>query len=232
MSFQSSFESFAMDVIPHGITPALTDRLRQLARPLQLDRRATAKLEAERDQLVFVACGAIKLVATNDLGTEQIVSFHFAGDVASFSRHDAQVMQIVALRPCELLIFDTREVLALARQDAQLSEDLTMRAIRSLQNCREHALALGRRSAQERVACFLMAMRKLRAVSTDRGTTLHLPMTRREIADCLGLTVETVSRQFSQLRAAGLIATPSRTIVTLLDPGRLAERTGSASTPI
>lgn len=232
MSFQSSFDSFAKEVIPAGIAPALVERFRQLARPLQLDRRGTAKLEAERDQLVFVACGSIKLVASNDLGTEQIISFHFAGDVASFSVHDAQVMQIVALRGSELLVFDTREVLGLARQNAELSERLTMLAIGSLQHCREHALALGRRSAQERVASFLMSMRKLRQVSEDRGKTLHLPMTRREIADCLGLTVETVSRQFSQLRAAGLIETPSRTIVTLLDPGRLAQCTGSASAPI
>ena len=75
----------------------------------------------------------------------------------------------------------------------------------------------GRITALERVATFLLEMFERR----DRTKTLHLPMSRNDIADYLGLTIETVSRTLSALKRDGVIGIPSPHRIELLDRGAL-----------
>ena len=90
----------------------------------------------------------------------------------------------------------------------------------ALARSRETSIILGRRSAQERVASFILAIwDRLGADSRGEGW-IDLPMSRGEIADSLGLTIETVSRQFSELRDLGLIETEGRSALRVIDlPG-------------
>jgi CRP/FNR family nitrogen fixation transcriptional regulator len=88
--------------------------------------------------------------------------------------------------------------------------------VRDLQSLRAHMLLLGRKGATERVAAFLLKMAE-RAGSTR----LTLPMSRTDIADYLGLTIESVSRSFTQLEREGAIALPSARHVELRDRAQL-----------
>jgi CRP-like cAMP-binding protein len=92
-------------------------------------------------------------------------------------------------------------VMARAEHEKNLSRQLWMLAVRELQRVQDHSLALIR-SAEERVAGFLLEM----AGRSSTGTAVELPMSRQDIADYLGLTIETVSRTFTQLVHSGAIA--------------------------
>ena len=90
----------------------------------------------------------------------------------------------------------------IAKTDGALTRNLLSETARNLQHADDHMLLLGRKDALERVAAFLLEMDN--RLAGMAGMTL--PMTRRDIADYLGLTVETVSRALSRLRRAGVVA--------------------------
>lgn len=110
---------------------------------------------------------------------------------------------------------------------------LLERTFAALEDARARMLTLARRSASERVAGFLLDMAD-RAATTGCSAvqggpfTFDLPLTRGEIAELLGLTIETVSRQLTQLKTDGLIALPSSRAVTIRDRQGLAARAEAA----
>ena len=92
-------------------------------------------------------------------------------------------------------------------------------------------LMLGRKTAEEKVASFLLDMSvhlAPEAVQGGRAVTFDLPLTRAQIADVLGLTIETVSRQMTRLKRAGLIDLPAGRLVTIRDRDALEERAEAA----
>jgi len=85
----------------------------------------------------------------------------------------------------------------------------------------EQMLLLGRKTARERLASFLIGLTRDGAPCGAPRAKLHLPMTRSDIADYLGLTIETVSRTFTKFRTEKLLALPSVSEVLILDRARL-----------
>jgi CRP/FNR family transcriptional regulator len=110
---------------------------------------------------------------------------------------------------------------------------LLQRTLAALGVARTRILSLARQSAQEKIAGFLLDM-ALRASSTgcratpDGPMTFDLPLTRGQIADVLGLTIETVSRQMTRLKTAGVIALPGGRAITISDPDALQGRAEAA----
>jgi CRP-like cAMP-binding protein len=96
--------------------------------------------------------------------------------------------------------------------------DLLNLTMISLRNSQEHLLLLGRKNALERVAAFLLEMAK----RTNADGVVELAMPRHDIADYLGLTLETVSRMFAELKEQGAIRLEGARCVHLLDKERLA----------
>ena len=199
---------------------------RQLARPGTL--KAGLSLDfGERDaQFVYVARGTTKLVAHASGSRDQIIAFHFGGDLYSVPARDNYSYSVCALTDCDLLFFPAHEFLALAGDEPQVLRRLLDNTIDSLQRCREKTIALGRKTASERIAVFLLAMGE--RIGTAQGTAvrLELPMSRRDISESLGLTIETVSRQLTVLRAAGIIETAGRSTVILRDLQQLRHHAG------
>ncbi|MBU7579650.1 MAG: helix-turn-helix domain-containing protein [Porphyrobacter sp.] len=87
-------------------------------------------------------------------------------------------------------------------------------------------MQMGHKSAAARIADFLVSMAERLTGSTEGPCAFALPMSRRDIGDSLGLTIETVSRQLTELRDAGLVATEGRSRVALRDVGALARIAG------
>ena len=194
--------------------------------PLTLGRGGSIYIADSSDDTFFVIRGALKLVAHVGLDREQILSFHFVGDAICLSGGGAHQLELVAITECEIAPVDRRGVVDLTRNDVPALMLLLDRTTRSLQRCREKAVALGRKSAPERVADFLLSMAE-RIGTQDRALThVNLPMSRRDIADSLGLTIETVSRQLGELRAASLIETRGRSQIWLLELAALHARAG------
>lgn len=129
-------------------------------------------------------------------------------------------------------MFSRRDFDAFAREHPALEHKLLDRTLDELDRTRRWMLLLGRKSASEKVASFLLEMSE-RLVEPgcqiDFGLPhrrLSLPFSRQQIADVLGLTIETVSRQFTRLKAEGIVDLPSRREVVILDRAALEAEAG------
>jgi CRP/FNR family nitrogen fixation transcriptional regulator len=128
-------------------------------------------------------------------GRRQIDAFHLAGDIFGIEAGDEYRFCAESVGDCVVVAYHRGHLATLTGSDAQLARDITMGMMRSLVRAQNHMLLLGRKSALEKIATFLLDM--IERTADDRA--LDLPMSRTDIADHLGLTIETVSRSFTQL---------------------------------
>ena len=222
----NSFERFAERFLVTANEPCAREAFRSIAHYNALERDGSLDFGESGQQLAYVVSGSTKLVAHASESRDQIIAFHFAGDIFCIPARDNYSYSVSALRDCRLLTFPAAEFLALSRSEPEILRLLLDNMTQSLRRCREKAIALGRKTAGERIAVFLLAMAERIGAEQGGVTTLDLPMSRRDIAESLGLTIETVSRQLSLLRDAGLIRTAGRSMVTLLDHERLRAHAG------
>ncbi len=226
MTFPDLFDEFRKAILPGGASGTTLSSLKAVARYTSA-REGDAPFKGNGvDQIIFIASGSTKLVAHVSQGREQVVAFHFKGDLVSVPATVAHAYTLCALEDCELVFFPADDFLQIAKQEAQLIVKILERALRSLARSREKAVALGRKTAGERLASFLVTMAERIGWSSEDAVELELIMSRRDIGDSLGLTVETVSRQLSELRNAGLIETSGRSHFRLLDIESLHSRAG------
>ena len=222
----SAFERFGEAILPAGLPSDALAEFALLARPRTVGAGATVLPEQSEDRIVFLARGATKLVAYAALGREQIVAFHFSEELASIPAPRAHAYTLVALQDCEALAFPADDFLDLAAKHPALMRTLLRSTLGSLHRSRERSIALGRKTARERVAGFLVGMAERIGAPERNRCVLQLPMSRRDIADNLGLTIETISRQLGELREEGLIETSGRSTVRLLDLAAIARSAG------
>ncbi len=223
------FQQFMEAVVPGSPSRALTARLRGLGRTLSIEKGRIAKLDRDCDQIVYVFEGATKLVAQASGGREQVVAFHFAGDLVSVPARALHSYALTGLMNTQVLAFPAASLVGAAVDAPLLLTEVLERSMAALHRCRDKAVGLGRKSARERVASFLTAMCERIGTRHRDRLRLDLPMSRRDIGDSLGLTIETISRQFGELRASGLIETTGRSTVDILDPVALAGCAGHFS---
>ncbi len=107
--------------------------------------------------------------------------------------------------------------LAEATRNGAMLAELWTETMMHLQRAQDHMLLLGRKNAQERIAAFLLDM----SGRLPQQDAVELPMSRQDIADYLGLTIETVSRTLTQLERDGIIAIPASRRILLTDPAAL-----------
>lgn len=226
ITFADAFDLFARRVLPARLTDAVHLRFRLLASLRQLARETSLELAEGGQQIVFLARGATKLVAHASQSRDQIVGFHFPGDVFTVPEPDNYSYSVSALRDSDILTFNAADFLALAAGEACVLQYLLENTTLSLRRCREKTIALGRKNARERLAVFLLAMAERIGAEQDGGVWLDLPMSRRDISESLGLTIETVSRQLTRLRDERVIETMGRSGIVLLEPSLLRDRAG------
>jgi CRP/FNR family nitrogen fixation transcriptional regulator len=175
---------------------------------------------AEGDRAAYVYKVLSGVVRTSKLlsdGRRQIDAFHLAGDIFGIEAGDEYRFCGEAVGDCVVVAYRRSSLGALMGNDTQLAQDITMGMMRSLVRAQNHMLLLGRKSALEKIATFLLDM----AERTSESDALDLPMSRTDIADHLGLTIETVSRSFTQLERQGTIELPSARHVVLSNKAAL-----------
>ncbi len=187
------------------------------------------------DRLVFLAKGSAKLAAQPGAGgpPRQVLAFHFSGDVISVLRQSDGDFRLVALTDCDLVVFPADRFLDIAQNDPAVLRSVLTRSLQALHRSRTRMMQMGHKSAAARIADFLVSMAERLADCSAGPCAFSLPMSRRDIGDSLGLTIETVSRQLTELREAGLLATEGRSRVCLSDVSalaRIAGRPGERST--
>lgn len=168
----------------------------------------------------IVTRGALRVSKVGSDGRRQILAFLFGGDVMTLPERPHYAVTVEALTQGEVCRFERRRFEAVMAKYPQLEKSYRKSAAHKLDIAYDHAFTLGRRTAMERLAAFLLDLKSGSCPKTPTGT-LALPMSRSDIADYLGLTIETVSRIFSRLKALKVIVLPAPQEVVVLDVERL-----------
>ncbi len=172
--------------------------------------------------------GVLKLSSGTDDGREQIVGLLFPGDFVGELFVDEAQVTVTALSDADLCFYSRDRFEQVLDRHAALERLLLKRTMDSLNEARARLLVLGRRTAEEKVAGFLIEMSDRLSENGEPAREFDLPLARGEIADVLGLTIETVSRQFTKMKADGLIALPHGRRVAVEDRRRLADCVGAS----
>jgi CRP/FNR family nitrogen fixation transcriptional regulator len=173
--------------------------------PMRFARNIEIYGEDEPAEYLYqVISGAVRCYRMLDDGRRQICAFYLPGDVFGVEAGDVHLSSAEAICDAQILVIKRSAVMARAEYEKDLAKQLWTLTARELRRVQEHSLVLIK-SAEERVAGFLLEMagRKL------SPGVIELPMSRQDIADYLGLTIETVSRTFTQLAQSGTIALES-----------------------
>lgn len=225
---KASFDRFRRQILACCKSSEVSGRLSEIGQFQQAARGQQIALSPAYDQLVFLAEGATKLVVQMPDATEHVLAFHFPGDMIYVPRPDQNGISMLALADCRTIAFPANDFLEIGEAEPSVLRTILSRTMVALQRSRNKAIRLGRKAAQERIADFLLAMADRIGIREGNSIQLTLPMSRRDIGNSLGLTIETVSRQFTELRDDGLISTAGRSIVRLHDIHELAVRAGHA----
>jgi CRP/FNR family transcriptional regulator, nitrogen fixation regulation protein len=160
--------------------------------------------EAEPADYIYRVCeGAVRTHKLLSDGRRQIAAFHLPGDILGVENGEVHRFTAEAIVNTTVWIAKRRSLFAgLAKGDIPTAKNVRDLMARTLEHVENHLLLLGRRTALEKVAAFLVEIdRRL-----GQPAVIVLPMNRRDIADYLGLTLETVARALSILREEGVLS--------------------------
>ena len=207
-----------------SLEPAEQAHVTAIMTTAELPAQTTVFHEADAAEYVYnVTEGALKLVKIMPDGRQQITGFLFPGDFLGLTYNERYACSADTLRPTRLCRFPRKRLEALFREMPKLERRLLGIASNELAAAQDQMLLLGRKTARERLASFLLMLSagaKRRGLPAD---PIVVPMTRGEIADYLGLTLETVSRNFSWLKSRGYIRLMEAGAIRLLKPDALAK---------
>ena len=153
------------------------------------------------DYVYQVTTGAVRSYKLLSDGRRQIGAFHLAGDIFGLEIGTDHRFTAEAVVDTSVRLMKRRSLELVAESDVMVSRNLLSMTTSNLRHAEDHMLLLGRKTSLERVAAFLIEMDK----RLTAAGIMALPMCRRDIADYLGLTLETVSRALSRLHDLGIL---------------------------
>jgi CRP/FNR family nitrogen fixation transcriptional regulator len=167
-----------------------------------------SEIYAEGDDARFfykVISGVVRTLKFLSDGTRQIEAFHVAGDIFGIEHGPEHGLSAEAVSGCRVMRYRRRGLQDLLASEDGMAVEIFSYAMRCLERARAHAFLLGRGTAIQKLTAFLSEM----SSAAPGGDMVDLAMTRQDIADYLGLTIETVSRTLAQLERDGVIALSS-----------------------
>ncbi len=192
----------------------LLEPLRALAVTLRMDR--DEEIVAQGDpagHCYLLLSGCARTVKLMEDGRRQVGEFLLPGELFGWEVLDEHDFGVEAVTPVTVLRYPRGALEALADRDRDVARTLRNLSADQIRAGRERLVLLGRKTAGERIASFLLEMAG--RIRSEGGAMIGLPMSRSDMADYLGLTIETVCRGLSQLRAAGVIAVERSKIIIL-----------------
>jgi CRP/FNR family transcriptional regulator, nitrogen fixation regulation protein len=162
------------------------------------------------DHVYEVVSGTVCTCKMLREGRRQIAGFYFAGDICGLESAKKHSVAVEAITNAQVRIFKKQ---ALASSNLEVADRLLALTTRELARKQDHLLLLLSTTAEERIICFLIEM--VQRASPREDDLIHLPMARRDIADYLGLTIETVSRVLWDFERRGAIEISGRHSIVL-----------------
>jgi CRP-like cAMP-binding protein len=185
------------------------------------DRGATIFHEGDEAACSYkIVSGAVRLSKRMSDGRRQVAEFALPGDYIGLDWLDEHAMTAEALTDVTVVGYTRGRLEYLGNENHEMRAELFSTLRHDLWAAQNHLVLLARQSALERVACFLLDMMERRKSSSDAGV-IEIPMTRRDIADYLGLSLETVCRMLTRLKESGIIGIPDRHSITVPSLARL-----------
>jgi CRP/FNR family nitrogen fixation transcriptional regulator len=211
-----------IEIAPHAAKASIAGM--QIDRATGAPARSVAKdleIFAEGDEAAYfykVVSGAVRTYKVLADGRRQIDAFHLPGDIFGLEFGDDHRFTAEAIGEVSVIAYRRCSLEALAANDAAMARQVVEAMMQALERAQNHMLLLGRKCAVEKIASFLLDLSKRMA----HDGAMELPMSRTDIADHLGLTIETVSRSLTQLERSGVIKLPAhRRTIELKDRAAL-----------
>lgn len=205
--------------IAHQVANHSADTIEFMGAVMPFARNAEIYGENEPAEYLYkIVSGAVRTYRVLNDGRRQIGAFCLPGDVFGLEVGDHHSFSAEAITDCKVMLIKRSSLVSLATRSPDVGRQLWTMAATELQRAQDHTMLLIK-TAQERVAGFLLEM----AQRARCGDAVELPMSRQDIADYLGLTIETVSRSLSQLERTGVIALPGLREVRLNDIAALED---------
>lgn len=196
----------------------------------QRNIKAGEQLIWEGDEAILVANvieGLFKLSSQTADGREQILGIAYPADFLGRPFGGETPYGVEALTDAQVCVFERKDFDRFTREHPRLEHKLLERTLSELDHTRKWMLLLGRLNAEQKLASFLLQTADRATESNPfikEGQSFDLKLSRQQVADILGLTIETVSRQLTKMKSQGLIDLPSRRTVTILDRDGLEDR--------
>jgi len=166
------------------------------------------------ESFFLVMRGLFRAVKFTRDGRRQVFAFYLPGDICGLEPGPTHKLSVEAVDRAAMAVLPRQACRLRMDVDPRLNAALFEVATRALTLSIDHMLMIGRSSAEERLAWFLMMIRS--RLGPFGANVVELAMQRQDIADYLGLTIETVSRTFTQFRERGLITLPRKRRVEIL----------------
>ncbi|WP_176695377.1 Crp/Fnr family transcriptional regulator [Phaeobacter sp. B1627] len=181
--------------------------------------KASQNLFREGDEvrhIYEVTHGVLRLTKVLEDGRRQVIAFGYPGDIVGFPQDGLYHAECDALSTAEVVVHSVTDLVS-GDRNPELHRRLVQAALREIGSMQDHFMMLGRKSAREKTASFLSVLMERTGTSLGAYTHFEFPMNRADIADFLGLTVETVSRTMTMLRKSKLITLENSKSVIVLD---------------
>jgi CRP-like cAMP-binding protein len=203
---------------PPATSRALADSFDLMGAPMSYARNAEIYGETEPAEYIYkLVSGTVRTSKILSDGRRQIGEFYLPGDLFGHEVAGEHSFSAEAITDAKVIVIKRSAIEALAARDSEVARQLWAMTGRELHRMQEHILLLIK-TAQERVAGFLLEMAE-RIKATNE---VELPMSRQDIADYLGLTIETVSRTLTSLENSAAIALPSSRRIVLRNRAALS----------
>jgi CRP/FNR family transcriptional regulator len=189
-----------------ALTEEELERLRVIISSVRFGARQTIFQEGDPATHLFnVVDGAVRLYKLLPDGRRQITGFLFSGDFLGLAMNDSYAYSAEAISEVSLCRFPRLKLEALLEEFPKMEKRLLGIASNELAAAQDQMLLLGRKTAREKIASFLLLLVRNAVHRGQPENPLALPMNRTDIADYLGLTIETVSRTLTGFRNAGIV---------------------------
>jgi CRP-like cAMP-binding protein len=199
-----------------------TDAIELMGVVMPFPRNAEIFGENEPADFIYkLVSGTVRTYKVLLDGRRQIVAFHLPGDMFGLESGGEHMFSTEAITDCKIIVIKRSAVMALAARDNEVARRMWTLTARELERVQRHALLLIK-TAQERLAAFLLDM----ADRAFGSGPVELAMSRQDIADYLGLTIETVSRTFTHLERTAAIEVPSSRRILLRNRSALNRLNG------
>jgi CRP-like cAMP-binding protein len=219
-AIRTGFSRAANNSSPRARVPSgsFFDSISLMGATMPYSRNAEIYGENEPADYVYrVISGAVRTYKVLGDGRRQVGAFYLPGDIFGLESGDEHSFSAEAISDAKILVVKQSALLALAERESEVARQLWSVTGQELRRVQDHILLLIK-TAKERVGSFLLEMAKRR----PSGNDVELPMSRQDIADYLGLTIETVSRTLTELENSASIKIASARHIVLRDRRALA----------